>query len=144
MPAPAPIHQIQAIDIRVDEIRVLRRPRRDNEAELLQPSFFVPRPRVTVHGARSFVVSIRPRIRAALPGNEVWFASFVLSGHFVASLDIAPEDAQAFARQSGFFLLWPYARLHFSELAAMSRVEISPLPLVSRPRTVAVSRLPDL
>jgi hypothetical protein len=128
-------HPIQAVDIRIDSIIAKRRHRRANEAEAGADAYS-PNPRLInfADDRKSFGVVVVVRVVVPLVEDEVWAASITLVATFTSDVRLRLSDARAFARMSGLFLIWPYARTHLTELARMAGVSAPLLPLLTRPR----------
>ena len=138
--APTRLHPIQAVDIRVEGAHAERRARRPNEAPLTTATTSLPRARLVDFGedGGSFSIEVRVRVRVPLVDEAVWVASLRLVASFVSAVEIRRVDAQEFARMSGMFLVWPYARTYLTELAQLAGVTAPLLPLLTRPGQVVV------
>lgn len=130
-----PRHPIQVISIRVAGVTTQKRQRRSTESDSA-PFAYLPRARVLglADDLLSFEIGVRVRVRVPLQDEEVWTAAMTLEARFVSHEPVPPELASDFARYSGLFIVWPYARVYLDQLAAMSGVSAAPLPLLSRPR----------
>jgi hypothetical protein len=82
---------------------------------------------------RTFTIAVRARVKVPLLEDEVWSASLRLQADFASELEVSDKDAQDFARLSGVFLVWPYARTYLTEFARMAGVTAPMLPLLTRP-----------
>ena len=128
-------HPIQAVKIRVESVSAGHRARREGD-DAVQPTTHLPKVRLASVGddRRSFSIEVRSSVSVPLLEDQVWLADIRISATFTSDIDITRSDAQAFARASGVFLVWPYARTYLSELAAMADVSASLPPLLSRPQ----------
>ena len=126
---------IQVVEIRSDELHASRRRRRPSEAESGANAY---RPSVRLirlsEDGRSFEIAVVVRVVVPLVEDEVWAARIRLVAIFASDVDVTRGLALAFARQSGLFLVWPYARTHLTELARMAGVSAPLLPLLLRPQ----------
>jgi hypothetical protein len=125
---------IQAVEIRADAVQATRRRRRANEAEA--DAIYRPSVRLLALGDdhRSFEIEVTVRAVVPLVGDNVWAARIVIVSAFASEVNVSRRLALDFARQSGLFLVWPYARTHLTELARMAGVSAPLLPLLLRTR----------
>jgi preprotein translocase subunit SecB len=132
-------HPIQLVEVRVDEAHASRRRRTANQTDL-RPTAYLPRAKLLdrTDDPRSFSLSLVARVRVPLGDDELWFARCKLTALFAASDDVAQTDAEAFARLSGIFLVWPFARSALTNLSQMAGVTAPQLPLLTRPGPLAV------
>jgi hypothetical protein len=130
-------HPIQAVDIRVDRIVAQRRSRLPDETAVT-PDTYLPRVELLRRGddGFSFTISVETRVVVPLVDDMVWAASLRILTEFVSDVEVSEQEAELFARLSGLFLVWPYARTHMTELARMAGVPAPVLPLLSRPEAV--------
>jgi hypothetical protein len=77
-------------------------------------------------------------VRVPLGDDDVWSAHCRITALFAASLDIDDEVAESFAKLSGVFLVWPFARSALTTLAQLAGVTAPQLPLLTRPGRLAV------
>ncbi len=56
----------------------------------------------------------------------------LLTGRLVSPELVDDDRAEQFARASAIYLLWPYARAFFQDMARMAGVTAPPLPLIYR------------
>jgi preprotein translocase subunit SecB len=114
-------------------LRTERRARRERDTQ--QPLARVPRVKVLFRSddGKAFRLAVTARVRVPVDAAEIWIAELVLEGRFAASIDLSPDLVGSFARQSGVFLLWPYARVILDQLALSAGVTVPPLPLLLRP-----------
>jgi hypothetical protein len=82
---------------------------------------------------RSFIVEVRAAVAIPLVEDEEWVAEVRITATFVSDISITRRDAVAFARASGVFLVWPYARATLTDLARAAGVSAPMLPLLTRP-----------
>jgi hypothetical protein len=124
---------IQAVEIRSDVIEAARRRRRVSEAaagaDAYRPSVRLVR---FAEDRRAFDVQVIVRVVVPLVEDEVWAARIVILATFASEVDLTRQVARNFARLSGLFLVWPYARTYLTELARMAGVSAPPLPLLLR------------
>jgi hypothetical protein len=81
-------------------------------------------------------MDLRARVRVPLGEDEIWTASIRLVALFASTVPVAEAIAQDFARQSGVFLVWPYARTVVTTLSQIAGVTAPVLPLLTRPGQV--------
>jgi preprotein translocase subunit SecB len=83
---------------------------------------------------RSLSVRVRASILFRLSDEETWQAHVVLLGNFTSTVEVKPDAAELFAKASGLYVLWPYARAYLDQLARISGIAAAPqLPLIVRP-----------
>lgn len=88
---------------------------------------------------RSLVVSLRASLFVRISEEEAWDAQVVLRGRFTSNIELSPHDADYFARSSGLYVLWPFARAYLDQLARLAGIPAAPLlPLIVRPRRTAI------
>ncbi|MEW6225999.1 MAG: hypothetical protein AB1627_15345 [Chloroflexota bacterium] len=132
----ARVHPIQLADIRVDRATSFRRKR--VKSDPLTHIAHIPRPRLLDVAAdrRSFRIVVSTRVRVPLAEDDIWVGVVRMVATLVSDEDVPDDLAVAFARLSGVFLVWPYARLYVDQLGKMAGVAVPPLPLLSRPGSV--------
>jgi hypothetical protein len=130
-PQPS-LHPVQITEIRVTAVRVSRR--RRGAADAQGPKASVSRPKVVdrAEDGTSFTIEVTARASIPLSEDETWAASLSLQAMFVRDEPVPADLAADFARLSGLWVVWPYARLHMSQLVEMCGIAAPPLPLLTR------------
>jgi len=85
-------------------------------------------------GSLTFDCTIRLRVLVPVHQAEIFEISVWVTGRFVSHSEVDESAADQFAKASGIFILWPYARVYCGELARLGGVAAPPLPLVVRPQ----------
>lgn len=94
-------------------------------------------------GALTFDCVIRVRVLVPIGEAEVFEIGLWVAGRFVSPAQVEEAAAGDFARASGLFLLWPYARTYCHELARLGGVAAPPLPLLVSPSRGGRIELPS-
>jgi preprotein translocase subunit SecB len=81
-------------------------------------------------------LQLRATIVVRVAEREVWDARVELVGRFTSDKPLKDIDAAYFARTSGLYVLWPFARTALDNLSRMAGVSAPILPLLVRPATV--------
>lgn len=91
----------------------------------------------------SLTVHLRASLFVRLADDEAWSARALLVGEFSSSVPLSEADADYFARSSGLYVLWPFARAQLDQLARLAGVDAPQLPLIVRPgRATVKPRVP--
>lgn len=132
-------HTVQLASLQAIDLRALRRPTR--ESDPAKPRL-APRNADLVNlseDGRALDVRLRVALRLRLADEETWEIHVVLLGHFTADRDLTSDQAESFARDSGLYVLWPFARAHIDQLARLAGITSAPqLPLIVRPRPTSI------
>jgi hypothetical protein len=136
MAARPRVHPIQIVEIWTAQAHSNRRARRDSDPSTM--TAYIPRARLVgrAEDGRSFSISVSARIRVPVADDQIWIGSVRLAATLISEVEVSEEDAAAFARLSGVFLMWPYARVYLGQMGGIAGVTVPPLPLLTRPGSV--------
>lgn len=127
---------MQLTDVVLERIstRNIARPAPDGDGPTVQ----IPRPvlRSAAADRSEFECTVRAVVIVPTALGH-WRADISLRGAFVSQEgSLTARQLRFFVRAGALYVLWPYARVYVSEVAALSGVSGPPLPLIVRQPTV--------
>ena len=130
-------YPIQLSDVWLQSIRLVRR--------AIRPDDDVETPTITRSPVRSHrraasptECSLRVEIIAPVYEGEVLHLRMTVRARVNGDQDAPRGLVSYFYREQAFFLLWPFARSQFDQLARLAGVQLPPLPLLSVPAEVSL------
>lgn len=137
-----PQHVIQLTDVWLQRATTRRRSCREGDAP--RPSLHISRLRF--RGMRpdhdAFGCSIEVNISVPVLDDELFTASLEIAATFAAQNKLSTAVARDFCHKQSLYLLWPFARGYFHQLAQAAGVTVPPLPLIVRPSMPMVDQAP--
>jgi hypothetical protein len=134
-PQPEP-HRIQLSEIWLEAARLDRRVRRATDSELP-----VVTARVLRRGTHD-LPGVRARIQVMVPiyDKEVLSADLTIAGRLVVEAKTPRRAVSDFVKLQAFYILWPFVRVYFDQLARLAGVQLPPLPLIAVPGDILLPR----
>lgn len=128
-------HQVQLVA--VTATAVVARVRESRDTDPLEHRITPRRATVASLSEDGLVLALNLRASAVvrLAESEVWDARVDLVGRFTSAKALTDDEAAFFARTSGLYVLWPFARSAIDGLARLAGVSAPILPLLVRPST---------
>jgi hypothetical protein len=72
--------------------------------------------------------------------DEVLEADLTVAARLVVEGKPSSRSLTDFVQRQAFFILWPFARVYFDQLASLAGVQLPPLPLLAIPQGVNLTR----
>jgi hypothetical protein len=141
MPTTPGLHPVQLQELWVEQVDAARRQRIQDDPT--EATLGIPRA-LLVKGAtaREFRCRLQVNTQVPISDEEIWTAKVTIVGRFGSSIDLTPAQARSFARDSGLYVMWPFARAHLAQFAMLAGLEPPHLPLIVRPGGVRVAARP--
>lgn len=137
MPSTPGLHPVQLQELWVEQVDAARRQR--TQEDPTEATLAIPRAKlVKGANAREFRCTLQVNTQVPISDEETWTAKVTIVGRFGSSIDLTLVQARSFARDSGLYVMWPFARAHLAQLGMLAGLEPPHLPLIVRPGGVRV------
>jgi hypothetical protein len=135
-------HVIQLTDVWLERATMRRRPCREGDPP--RPNIRLARQRFRgIHSdGTAFGCSIELNVTVPVLESEQFGAVMKIAASFASEQRIPTAVAREFCRDQSLYLLWPFARSYFHQLAQAGGVTVPPLPLIVRPPLESVQPAP--